>query len=206
MNKQDFIPIVLSLQSKLNEANNKLLEEVCNLSDTITKLSSELCITKNVNTLLSSRLVTLEQQCCANAQYSRRKCLDIVGIPCEFSGDVLEEKILNIFDKIGCSIFPDHIESCHRISKKSDTGIVKFSQRKDCQQVWQVKKDLQKVKREDLDLPGSGKLFINKSLCPYYKVLQSKSMKLPNFGKIHSFLSLVTQSKSKLMKIVLCYR
>ena len=60
LRKQDLISIVLSLQNKLdeanNEANNKVLEEV-------RKLSSELFITKNVNTLLSSRLVTLERQC-----------------------------------------------------------------------------------------------------------------------------------------------
>ena len=75
LRKQHFIPIVLSLQSKLdeanNEANNKVLEEIRNLPDTITKLSSELSITKNLNTLLSSRSVTLERQCWANAQYSR---------------------------------------------------------------------------------------------------------------------------------------
>ena len=189
--KQDIVPIVLSLQSKLDEvnkeANDKVLEEVRNLSDTITKLSSELSITKNVNTLLSSRLVTLERQWWANAQYSRRGCLDIVGILGNVSGEKLEETVLNIFDKIGCNISPDNIESCHRISKKSDAVIVKFSRRKDCQQVWQVKKDLQKIKMEDFDLPGSGKLFINRSLCPYYKVLWSKSKKLQNLAKIHSF-------------------
>ena len=83
LRKQDLIPIVLSLQSKLdeasNEANNKVLEEVRNLSDTITKLSSEISITKNVNILLSSRLVTLERQCRANVQCSRRECLDIMA-------------------------------------------------------------------------------------------------------------------------------
>ena len=67
LRKQDLVSIVLSLQSKLdeanNEANNKVLREVGNLSDTITNLSSELSITKNVNTLLSSRLVTLKRQC-----------------------------------------------------------------------------------------------------------------------------------------------
>ena len=56
LRKHDLIPNVLSLQSKLdeanNEVNNKVLEEVRNLSDTITKLSSELSITKNVNTQL----------------------------------------------------------------------------------------------------------------------------------------------------------
>ena len=45
---QDLIPIVLSLKSKLdeanNEANNKILEDVRNLSDAITKLNSELSI------------------------------------------------------------------------------------------------------------------------------------------------------------------
>ena len=131
LRKQDLIPIVLFLQSKLDEANNeasnKVLEEVCNLSDAINKLSSELSITKNVNTLLSSRLITLERQCWTNAQYSRRECLDIVGVPREVSGDVLVETMLNIFDKIGYSISPDHIKSCHHISKKIDTVIVKFS-------------------------------------------------------------------------------
>ena len=131
----DLIPIVLLLQSKLdetnNEATNKVLEEVRNLSDTISKLSSELSITKNVNTLLSSRSVTLKPQCWADAKCSRRECLNILGIPREVSGEVLKENVLNIFDKIGCSISPDHIESCHRISKTSHTLIVKFSRRKD---------------------------------------------------------------------------
>ena len=40
---------------------------------------------------------------------------------------------------------------------------------------------------EDIDLPGQKKLFINKSLCPYYKVIWAKSKKLHSLGKIHSF-------------------
>ena len=159
LRKENLIQIVLSLHSKLDEVNkeayNKVLEEVRNSSDTITKLRSELSITKNVNTLLPSRLVTLERQCWANAQYSGRECLDTVVIPSEVSGEVLEERVLNIFDKIGCSIFPDHIEFCHRISKKNDTVVVKFIGQKDCQQLWLGKKDPQKLKMEDFDLPGS---------------------------------------------------
>ena len=38
-----------------------------------------------------------------------------------------KNKVLHIFDKIGCIISPDHIESCHCINKKSDTVIVKLS-------------------------------------------------------------------------------
>ena len=36
----------------------------------------------------------MERQCWANAQYSRTECYDIVGIPREVSGEVLEEKVL----------------------------------------------------------------------------------------------------------------
>ena len=54
LSKQDFIPIVLSLQIKLEETNseannenkNKVLEEIRNWSNTIAKLSSELSIIK----------------------------------------------------------------------------------------------------------------------------------------------------------------
>ena len=45
--------------------------------------------------------------------------MDIVDIPHEVSEEVLEEQVLNIFDKRGKgeSISPDHNESCHHISK-----------------------------------------------------------------------------------------
>ena len=40
---------------------------------------------------------------------------------------------------------------------------------------------------EDVNLPGQNKLFINRSLCPCYKVLWSKSKKLHSLGKVFSF-------------------
>ena len=142
---------------------------------------------KNVNNLLLTRLTTLERQCWAHVQYSRRECLDIVGIPHEVSGEVLEENVLKIFEKLGCDISPDRIEACHRVGRTTDTVIVKFSKRKDCQHVSSVKKDFKKLAMEDSESPGNNELFINRSLCPYYKMLWSKSKKLHSLGKIHSF-------------------
>ena len=65
-----------------------------------------------------------------------------MGIPHEVSGEVLEEKVLKIFAKLGCDISPDRIEACHRVSRTTDTVIFKFSKRKACQHVWSVKKDI----------------------------------------------------------------
>ena len=40
---------------------------------------------------------------------------------------------------------------------------------------------------EELDLPAGTKTFVNQSLCPYYKVLWSKSKRLRNLNEIRSF-------------------
>ena len=67
LRKQDLIPIILSLQSKLEDKDNTVLEEVRKLNDSISKLHAELAVTKNVNNLLVTRLSTLESQWWGNA-------------------------------------------------------------------------------------------------------------------------------------------
>ena len=116
-----------------------------------------------------------------------RECLDIVGITREVSREVLEEKVLNVFGKLGWDIFPDRIEAFHRAGRTNDTVIVKFSRRKGCQHVWSVKKDLKKLTKEDLELPGNSKLLININLCPYYEMLWHKNKKLHGLSKMHRF-------------------
>ena len=140
------------------------------LNESVSQLHSELAVTKTVNNLLLTRSTTLERQCWANAKYSRRECLDIVCIPNKISGEFLEEKVLKIFGKLGYDISPDRIEACHCVGRTTDTMIIKFSKRKDYQHVWSVKKDLKKRTIEDFVLTGNNKLFINRSLCPNYKM------------------------------------
>ena len=77
--------------------------------------------------------------------------LDIVGIPREVEADALEERMIAIFEQLGCNIPIESIETCHRISNKIPTVVVNFSQRKDSQQVWDVMRYLRKVKMEDIE-------------------------------------------------------
>ena len=118
--------------------------------------------------------------------------MDIVDIPHEVSEEVLEEQVLNIFDKRGKSISPDHNESCHQISKTKKTKKKRYSH----YEILSTKRlptSLAGQKRSGetengrLDLPESNKLFINRSLCPYYKLFWSRSKTLQSFGKIHFF-------------------
>ena len=99
MLKRDLIPIVLNLQSTIadkNNSNNELLEEIRKFNDNFSKLQSELAVTKQVNTELTKRIVTLERQCWANAQYSRKECLEVVETPCQVDDNLLETKVLSI--------------------------------------------------------------------------------------------------------------
>ena len=71
--KRDLIPIVLSLeeqnrslQSRMSEVNNEVVEEMRKFNENFSKLQSELSIAKRVNTELTKRIVTLECQCWAN--------------------------------------------------------------------------------------------------------------------------------------------
>ena len=67
--KRELIPIVLSLeeqsrslQSRMSEVNNEVVEEIRKFNENFSKLQSEISIAKRVNTELTKRIVTLERQ------------------------------------------------------------------------------------------------------------------------------------------------
>ena len=67
--KKELIGITLSLQNKVEQnanVNTDALEEICKVNE-------------NFNTLLNKRVIDMERQCWANAQYSRRECLEVAG-------------------------------------------------------------------------------------------------------------------------------
>ena len=118
--KRELIPIVLSLeeqnrslQSRMSEVNNEVVEEMRKFNENFSRLQSELSIAKRVNTELAKRIVTLERQCWVNAQYSRKECGEVDGIPRQVDDKHLEAKALSIFQKVGCTIAPEFIDDCH---------------------------------------------------------------------------------------------
>ena len=116
---------------------------------------------KNVNNLLSQRIVDLERHCRANAQSLRRECLKIVGIPRFVDNNSLKEKVIQVFQKVGCTLIPATLKHVIVfIAKRNDRVIVKFSRRKDCEQVLSVKKNLPKLKMEDIGLTGDNKVLL----------------------------------------------
>ena len=118
-------------------------------------------------------------------QYSRRECLEIVGIPQDISDDALEDKVCQILTKIGVILESDDIQACHRLRKK-DRTIIKLSNRKKCLSILVNRKKLKDLDRPALNFSRSTKIFVNESLCPYYRGVWGKCKGLLDDGLIHS--------------------
>ena len=130
LNKDDLIGIALSLQSKMESSNAEVLEELKLQIDKFDKLEADVVIARNANSLLSSRLVDTERQCWANAQYSRRETLEIVGLPKSLTNDKAETEVYQIFQSLDCDVSKEDLDACHWLKNK-ERVIVKFCRRKD---------------------------------------------------------------------------
>ena len=64
---------------------------------------------------LDCRISKLETDCNKQDQYNIRNNLEIQGIPSNISDDLLEEKVIQIFEGIDLSITANDIEDCHRL-------------------------------------------------------------------------------------------
>ena len=85
---------------------------------------------------------------------------------------------------------PANIEAWHRLKSKARPKkvIIKLSKRKeDVFSILKPKKKLQSVNITKVDLPQGSLLFINQSLCSYYKYLWSFCIKLHSKKLIRSF-------------------
>ena len=72
--------MLLDYQEKFNNILDELKNDLNELKTKFCKLEPDLHIIRNVNDKLSGKLVGLERKCHVNKQYSRRKCLGILGI------------------------------------------------------------------------------------------------------------------------------
>ena len=186
LNKKQIIRLFLKTQEQTNNRINTLTEDIKEIHPSFKKLESEIVVVKKVNDTLVKQLSSVERQCRKNVQCSRRECVEVVGIPSSAERDQLEHTVCRVLHHIGVNISGDKIEACHQLGKNSDQTIVKFSSRKDCEHTMRVKKDLKDLDATDLDLPARTKLYINGSLCLYYRRLWNEANKFWNNKKIFS--------------------
>ena len=62
-----------------------------------------------------------------------------------------------------------------------------FSRRKDCQNVLNAKKELRKLDTKEIGFSEDNPIFVNQSLCTYYRVLWFKAKCLHSLKRVSSF-------------------
>ena len=111
--------------------------------------------------------------------------MEISGIPSSVKNDQLEDKVCEILKSIDCEVPPNKIEACHRL--KNNQTIIKFSSRKDCNNVLRNRSKLKDTDKTPLGFDEDQAIFINESLCPEYRFLFWKCRLLAKSSKIHSY-------------------
>ena len=96
LNKPDLIELVLQLESEINSQIKELISKIRDLVTQMKKVRVDVAIVENVNEKLVNQLTETEQQFWANVQYSRRECLEVVGIPTSIPNDLLEAYVSKI--------------------------------------------------------------------------------------------------------------
>ena len=177
------------------------MAEMKDLSSSFKRLESDVQIAKTVNNNLIKQLENTGRQCWANTQYSRRECVEVIGIPKTIESNDLEHTVCKVFNSIGFDIEEDRIEAYHRLTN-SDRSIVKFSRTKDCQHLMRIKKGLKDLNPTNLSFPEGTKIYVNDSLCTY---IGDCGMNARNFGIIRRFirtLLLMVQLGSNRLRMV----
>ena len=124
-----------NLQNERGKFMEKLCERLDALSNTVDNLTSKLdlvesslvIMTKTINDNLLNCITMLERSLHTQEQYSRRECLEIVGIPVSINNKNLQATVCNILNEIDVLCGSENLEDCHRI--KGDHTTIRFSSR-----------------------------------------------------------------------------
>ena len=98
----------------------------------------------------------------------------------------MEKTTIKIFDKLDVAIDPSNIEHCHWLKSNEPKKVInRFTRRKDANL---IRKNKSKLKGMNFcSVTINNPVFINDSLCSYYKILWQKWKKLWSCKYIHAF-------------------
>ena len=75
-------------------------------------------VSSGVRDDFESRVIKIEQRLAEQEQYTRRECVDIVGLPKNLKGEDLEAALLNVFEEAGVPIEKRGFHAIHRVMAK----------------------------------------------------------------------------------------
>ena len=135
------------------------------LVELIATLQLENSTLNMVNTMdsMNQRLIDIERKQNLSAQYGRRNCIELTGIPSSVPDQNLENEVIKIYNQAGFKVHgqglsKQDIEACHRIGKKGKT-IARMVNRKFAEVALYNGKNLKDINMYE------HKVYVNNSFC-----------------------------------------
>ena len=164
-----------------------LCKKLLDLEQRIEVLEGERAIQMTVNKLqkervdnLQYRLTQNEKTTTNNAQYLRRRQLEVNNVTGSIENEDLTKAVASFLSTTGVKVREEDLDKCHRL-KSNTTVIMEFKSRALRDSVLMARKTLKGKKTENNDL-GLGKSFISESLCNEYHRLSYLCGKLKKDG------------------------
>ena len=159
----------ITIGNKITEAiklgNNKD-EIIQSLQNEVLALQNRICKLKSQVPLLEEALINNEIKINNADQYSGRNNIVLQGIPQSVKRKDLEDKVINVLDKVNVKVTKNDTEACHRLSDSRKT-IVKFVNRKHSFKALKNKKMLRSVDLTSIGLDKNTNLFLSQTLYDY---------------------------------------
>ena len=159
----------ITIGNKITEAiklgNNKD-EIIQSLQNEVLALQNRICKLKSQVPLLEEALINNEIKINNADQYSGRNNIVLQGIPQSVKRKDLEDKVINVLDKVNVKVTKNDTEASHRLSDSRKT-IVKFVNRKHSFKALKNKKMLRSVDLTSIGLDKNTNLFLSQTLYDY---------------------------------------
>ena len=159
----------ITIGNKITEAiklgNNKD-EIIQSLQNEVLALQNRICKLKSQVPLLEEALINNEIKINNADQYSGRNNIVLQGIPQSVKRKDLEDKVINVLDKVNVKVTKNDIEACHRLGDSRKT-IVRFVNRKHSFEALKNKKILMSVDLTSIGLDKNTNLFLSQNLSDY---------------------------------------
>ena len=149
---------------------------------------------RNCRYRFMERAVETEKRLAEQEQYSRRECVELVGLSEEIHGEDLEAGALNAFDVARIKLEKRDFHAIHRL-RNNKVVITKLVNRRDALAILRNKKKLRELHDKDKQKLRSNKIYITKILCPAFRQLLGKFNSLHKLKKLNSFYTIKIKIK-----------
>ena len=144
----------------LKDCIEQLQKEIREMRGELNNIRSE----RNSRDKFMERAVETEKRLTEQEQYSRRECVELVGLSEDIHSEDFDAGVLDAFDVAGIKLKKRDLHAIHRL-QNNKVVITKLVNRQDALAILRNKKKLRELHDEDKQKLRSNKIYVNESLC-----------------------------------------